>query len=181
MTRASLRSAAGLDADDRAVSITVNYVIALAITAVLISGLLVGTGSYVESQREQVVREELDVVSEQLAAGIGDADRLAAAEAVSRSVRVGVDLPRRVAGETYRVAITEVAPPGPDPGRYELTLTSARSDVSVTLTLTTSVAIREESSAGGWTVVRLDAATGTLVVEDGDREGALALEPPGGV
>jgi hypothetical protein len=32
---------------DRAVSITVNYVIVLGITAVLISGLLVGAGGYV--------------------------------------------------------------------------------------------------------------------------------------
>lgn len=174
------RAITGRTDDDRGVSVTVNYVVALAITAVLISGLLVGAGNYVESQREQVVREELDVVAEQLAAGVADADRLAAADAASRSVRVGVDLPRRVAGESYRVEVAEVAAPGPEPGRYDLRLTPARSDVSVTLTVTTSVALAENSTAGGWTVVRFDAATDTLVVEDGGREGALALEPPGG-
>lgn len=166
---------------DRAVSITVNYVIALAITAVLISGLLVGAGGYVEDQRERVVREELEVVAEQLAAGIADADRLAAADAVSRSVRVGVELPRRVARESYRVRITEVPDPGSGPARHELTLRSARSDVSVSLTLTTSVDIARGSTAGGWTVVRYDAANDTLVVEDGDREGTLALEQTGGI
>ncbi|MFA1610186.1 DUF7266 family protein [Halobellus rubicundus] len=166
---------------DRAVSITVNYVIALAITAVLISGLLIGAGGYVEDQRDRVVREELDVVAEQLAAGIADADRLAAAEAVSRSVRVGVDLPRRVARESYRIEVTEIAAPGSEPARHDLTLRAARSDVSVTLTLTTSVDLTEGSTAGGWTVVRLDAANDTLVVADGDREGTLALEPMRGV
>jgi hypothetical protein len=164
--------------DDRAVSITVNYVIVLGITAVLISGLLIGAGGYVQDQRTNVVREELTVIAEQLAAGIDDADRLSRAEARSRSVRVGVSLPARVAGESYRIAVDNVSTPGQKPMAYELRLRSTGSDVSVTLRLSTLVALDERSVNGGWVVVRLDASESTLVVESGDPSGSLSLAEP---
>lgn len=164
--------------DDRAVSITVNYVIVLGISAVLVSGLLIGAGGYVQDQRTNVVREELTVVAEQLAAGIDDADRLSRAEARSRSVRVGVNLPARVAGESYRIAVDNVSAPGQEPMEYELRLRSASSDVSVTLRLSTLVALDERSVNGGWVVVQFDANDSTLVLENGDPSGALSLADP---
>ncbi len=163
---------------DRAVSITVNYVIVLAITAVLVSGLLVGAGGYVQDQRTNVVREELTVVAEQLTAGIDDADRLSRAEAESRSVRVGVNLPTRVAGESYRIEVTELPTPAGQPTRHELRLRSAESDVGVTLTISTLVDLDEGSVNGGWVVIRLDAAGPTLVLSDGDPPGSLSLSEP---
>ena len=164
--------------DDRAVSITVNYVIVLGITAVLISGLLIGAGGYVQDQRTNVVREQLTVVAEQLAAGITDADRLSRAEARSLSVRVGVNLPARVAGESYRIAVDNVSAPGQEPMEYELRLRSASSDVSVTLRLSTLVALEERSVNGGWVVLRLDASDSTLVLENGDPSESLSLTEP---
>ena len=172
------RGAGGWSRSDRAVSITVNYVIALSITAVLISGLLIGAGTYVENERDQVVREELTVVAEQLAAGIDDADRLART-AGDPTVRVGVDLPRRVAGESYRIEITNLSAPGPQPERYELTLRSSRSGVSVTLTVSTLEAMSETSVNGGWVVVETG-GTDTLVVSDGDPSETLSLSRPTG-
>jgi len=162
--------------DDRGVSITVNYVIVLAITAVLVSGLLVGAGGYVQDQRTIVVREELTVVAEQLAAGIDDADRLSRADARSRSVRVGVNLPARVAGESYRIAVTNLSTPADQPARHELTLRSSGSEVSVTLTISTLVGLDEGSVSGGWVVVRLDG--GTLALSNGARSGSLSLAEP---
>lgn len=162
---------------DRAVSITVNYVIVLGITAVLVSGLLVGAGGYVQDQRTNVVREELTVVAEQLAAGISDADRLARADAQSRSVRVGVTLPARVAGESYRITVTNRSTPGAEPMRHELRLQSSGTDVSVTLTVSTLVGLEEGSVDGGWVVVELDAGS-TLVLTDGDPSGSLSLVRP---
>lgn len=161
---------------DRAVSITVNYVIVLGLTAVLVSGLLVGAAGYVQQQRTNVVREELTVVAEQLAAGIGDADRLARVGAPPRSVRVGVSLPPRVAGESYRIEVTERTTPAGQPARHDLTLRSASTDVSVTLTISTLVDLDEGSVDGGWVVVRLD--SGELVLSDGDPSGSLSLAAP---
>jgi hypothetical protein len=168
---------------DRAVSITVNYVIVLGITAVLISGLLVGAGGYVQDQRESVVREELSVVAEQVAAGIDDADRLARADGGyvvdgSRTVRVGVDLPDRVADESYRIEVTELSTPPDQPERHELTLRSSTTRVSVTLTISTRVDLREGSVGPGRMIVRLNAGGPTLVLDDGDGSGALSLDTP---
>ena len=168
---------------DRAVSITVNYVIVLGITAVLISGLLVGAGGYVQDQRESVVREELSVVAEQVATGIDDADRLARADGGyvvdgSRTVRVGVDLPDRVAGESYRIEVTERSTPPNQPARHELTLQSSSTRVSVTLTISTRVDLQEGSVGPGRMTVRLDTGGPTLVLDDGDGSGSLSLDTP---
>ncbi|RLM90211.1 hypothetical protein D3D02_05435 [Halobellus sp. Atlit-38R] len=165
---------------DRAVSITVNYVIALSITAVLISGLLIAGGGYVESERDRVVREELEVIAEQLAVGIDDADRLARATESPSELRVGVDLPARVASETYRIEVVQRSAPGVEPGQYELTLRSAQSDVSVTLTVSTLIPMDETSVNGGWVVVELDTGGGTLVVTEGDSANALSMSRPAG-
>ena len=168
---------------DRAVSITVNYVLVLGITAVLISGLLVGAGGYVQDQRENVVREELSVVAEQLAAGIDDADRLARAHDRSvvddsRTVRIGVDLPTRVAGESYRIEVRTVSTPGEQPARHGLTLRSSSTRVSVTLSISTVVGMKNGSVGGGQVIVRLDTGGPTLVLEGGDASGSLSLDTP---
>ena len=168
---------------DRAVSITVNYVIVLGITAVLISGLLVGAGGYVQEQRENVVHEELSVVAEQVAAGIDDADRLARAHersvvTDSRTVRVGVDLPNRVAGESYRIEVRNAPVPAEQPARQELTLRSSSTRVSVTLSIATLVGVRNGSVDGGLVVVRFDTGGSTLVLEDGNASGSLSLDRP---
>ncbi|WP_336021738.1 DUF7266 family protein [Halobellus salinisoli] len=168
---------------DRAVSITVNYVIALSITAVLISGLLISGSGYVENERDRVVREELEVIAEQLAAGIDDADRLSRSTESPPELRVGVDLPDRVASESYRIEITELSTAGTDPERYELTLRSAQSDVSVTLTVSTLLEVNETSVSGGWVAIELDTGGGgeTLVVSEGGGANALSLSRPDGI
>ena len=50
--------------DDRAVSTTLGYVLSLAIASILISGLMLATAGFVEGQREQVIRSELEVVGD---------------------------------------------------------------------------------------------------------------------
>ncbi|WP_144902322.1 DUF7266 family protein [Halobellus captivus] len=168
---------------DRAVSVTVNYVIALSITAVLVSGLLIAGSGYVENERDRVVREELDVLAEQLAAGIDDADRISRSTASPPTLRIGVDLPDRVAGESYRIEISEQSPPGAQPGQYDLTLRSVRSDVSVTLTVSTIVDVDETSANGGRVVIELDTTGGeSLVVSEGEGGAdALSLSRPAAV
>lgn len=88
---------------DRAVSVTVNYVLSLAITTLLISGLLMATGDIVGDRRESVVRGELEVVGERVSAGIESADRLARTGATE--VILEVSAPRRVGGESYSISV----------------------------------------------------------------------------
>lgn len=92
---------------DRGVSVTVNYVMTLAITAILLSGLFVASGSLIQSQSERAIQDELDVVGERLAADLSTADRLAeSAEGDDAHVRLTIELPRRVAGTAYSIEIT---------------------------------------------------------------------------
>ncbi len=141
---------------DRAVSVTVNYVLTLAITALLLSGLLVAAGGLVESQSERAIRSELDVLGQHLAADIESADRLATvAEGESAEVRIGTSLPARVAGRSYRIAV----------GENELTLRTTDPEVSVTVPFRTTNEVEERTIRGGDLRTEWSDDSGTLEVE----------------
>lgn len=102
--------------DERAVSVTVGYVLTLAIGAVLLSGIVIGIGGVVDSQTDRVVRGDLAVVGQTAVANLESADRLARAAEVDRpadapdaNVSVDVDLPARIAGRPYRIAVDSEA------------------------------------------------------------------------
>lgn len=113
--------AGGVVGDERAVSTTVGYVLTLAIGAVLLSGVAIGIGGVLDSQTDRAVRGDLTVVGEGVAANLESADRLAraaeagridddlAAENGSVAVEVAVDLPARVAGIPYTIAVDDDA------------------------------------------------------------------------
>ena len=154
--------------DERAVSVTVNYVIALSLTAILISGLLVAGTSFLEDRRESVTRGEFDVTGEQLAAGIGQADSLAATGATD--LRVAVRLPPTVAGASYHVRVTEVAAPGAEPGEYVLSFDSPATDLTRNVTVRTERPMAQTDVPGGTILVVLeggDPGTLRLVADEG--------------
>ncbi|MFC7155115.1 hypothetical protein ACFQPA_06550 [Halomarina halobia] len=127
--------------DDRATSVQIGYTLSLAITAVLISGVLITAGGVVDSRQEQTVRSELTVVGERIAADLMTADRLATAG--GSEVRVDVSLPARVAGASYRVTVdTSASPP-------RLVLTSDDPSVTVTVAFDSTTAVDAGTIAGG--------------------------------
>ncbi len=100
--------------DTRAVSVTVGYVLTLVVAALLLGTLITAAGGLMSSQSQSVVAGELDVVGNQLAANIGEADQLAqVARADARgsggpaTVVLDVTLPRQVAGTGYLVDIED--------------------------------------------------------------------------
>ena len=137
--------------DDRAVSTTLGYVLSLAIASLLISGLMLAAGGFVESEREQVIRSELDVVGQTLVADIEGADRLASA--IDGTVSVRSSLPRRVGSSAYSIELTDQGG-----GVTEITLTAASVDVSVDLRLVTNTDVAETSVEGGELVIVYDAS-----------------------
>ncbi|SFG05044.1 hypothetical protein SAMN04488063_1264 [Halopelagius inordinatus] len=150
---------------DRAVSTAIGYVLTLTISAMLVSGLLFAGGQYVDDEREQVTRGELATLAEQLAASLADADRMAASGDAD-AIRVAAELPTRVAGNTYLVAVSNEATPSGQPNRTVVTLTSSGLDVSASVTFpTTRDAAPGELSGGPLVVVVRDA--------DGDGKGEL--------
>jgi hypothetical protein len=117
---------------DRAVSVTVNYVLTITIATLLLSLLFVSAGGLIESQTEETIRSELEVLGQQLAADIESADRLATvAEGGDAEVRIETRLPHRVAGTEYTIDI--------DDGEIELRSTDPEIKISVQFMARTNV------------------------------------------
>ena len=128
--------------DDRGVSTTLNYVLGLSIALILITGLLVAGGTFVESQRDQSIRTELEVLGEQVSSDVMMADRLARTTTDNETVRVGRDLPPRVAGSNYEVGIEG----GSDP---RVVVRTTNPEITVEVPVETITSIESSSVSGG--------------------------------
>ena len=137
---------------DRGVSTTLGYVLTLAITAILVSGLLVAVGSFVNGQNERVTESELEVVGQRLATDLEAADRLAEAGESTTTVAVRSRLPETVAGRTYRIAVNES-------GSDRLVLSTRDPRVSVAVAVVTDAPVSNATLGGGSVRVALDGET----------------------
>lgn len=151
---------------ERGLSTVVNYVLATAVVAALLSGLVVGASGFVESQEERTVRSQLTVAGNQLASGLVTADGLADAAAPDGRIRLTVGLVDRVAGRTYRVTVRD------DPDvmgyGYDLVLATETPAVAVTVSVRTARPVETGTVAGGALAIVYDgAAVDRLEVADG--------------
>lgn len=89
----------------RAVSVTISYVLTLAITAVLITGLLLSAGSLFERQQDRSAREQLQDAGGQFAHQIQYLDRLADGTNGTSNASLSVSLPDQVSGSRYDAEI----------------------------------------------------------------------------
>lgn len=94
-------------ADERAVSSTIAYVLAIGVTVVLIGGLLMSMGGLMDSQRDRAVDSELRIVGEGIAVDIVKVDRVGGDD-VSRAMRI--DAGTRVAGVPYTIELSDDCP-----------------------------------------------------------------------
>jgi hypothetical protein len=141
----------------------VSYVLLLAIVALLISIVLVGTSDFVETQRERAIHSELDVLGNRLAADLATADTLARASDGAEAVRLRSSLPEHVAKSQYTVRISD-APPA---DTYAITLTSATPSVSTTVVVKLGQDLESGRYSGGDLIVVYDSATDRLEVRHG--------------
>lgn len=144
--------------DDRAVSNVFSYTLSLAIAAVLVSGLLIAGGTFVEDQRTSVVRSELEVVGQRLAADVAAADRLVRLSDGDSSVRLTSEVPDAVAGTGYRVDV------GTSGGNTTVFLSSTALEERVAVPVANVTAVAPGSVQGGDVVVAYDEATDRLEV-----------------
>ena len=145
---------------DRGVSTVVGYVIALAIAATLVGGLLIAGGDFVEDTREEVVRQELAVIGQRLAANVEAADRLVVAGEGPPAVAVNETFPEQATGTTYRAELT------PEDGGT-LYLNATDPSVSVAIEVDNTTALRRSSAGGGDVSVVYDATADELVIRSG--------------
>jgi len=154
--------------DSRGLSTAVGYVLNVAVITLLLSVLLFAGGGLVEDQRERVADAELSVVGERLASDLTSADRLVGPETTDVTVRS--QLPRGVAGDSYRITVRDGYPNG-------TTLLRLRADplsrpVTVPVVLDADVADAPVTVRGGNVRIR-------MVDPDGDDEPELEVSADG--
>ncbi|WP_435069578.1 DUF7266 family protein [Haloplanus sp. C73] len=149
--------------DRRGSSTALGYVLSLGISAILITGLIVAGGGVMQNQREQSARTELEVIGQTVADDLASAARLADCDSCEVSMRI--DIPERVAGESYLLEVVEVDPADPQ-HTYRLDLRTGRSDVQASVSVRTRLPVTETSVAGGSLLVEYDSGAGTLEVRN---------------
>lgn len=149
--------------DERAVSVTVGYVLTLAIGAVLLSGVVIGIGGVVDSQTDRVVRGDLAVVGQTVVANLESADRIARAAEVDRpsdadaaNVSVDVDLPERIAGRPYRIAVDN----------RSVTLRTDDPEAIAEIPHAATLPVEPSRVRGGPVRIRYDGSTGRMEVTE---------------
>lgn len=144
----------------RSVSTTFGYVLTLAISSLLVTGLIVAGGTFVDEQREQVVQHEMEVVGEHVAGNVQQVDRMVNASDESDPVaRINQSFPTHISGTTYNVELAE------NGGEPKLFLNSTRPELSVSVNVSTQTEVGDSVADGGTIVIRYDDAEG-IVIDD---------------
>lgn len=146
--------------NDRGVSTTLNYVLSLAIASLLVTGLLLAGGTFVENRQEEVIRSELEVIGQQIASDINRADRMLTAGNDETTVVVNQSFPKRITGTGYDIQL--------NPGDDELELSSVDPEVVVTVHVQTESTLVDSHADSGVVVVRnASGSNDELVITDG--------------
>ena len=145
---------------DRGVSPVFAYVLTLGISTLLISGLLIAAGGFVDTQREATSRSELRVIGQQVSADIAAADRLQRTDGATE-VSISRTLPERVVGSQYSLSVRTDAN---GPTELYLELTTVQPSVTVDVGVTNETDVRASTISGGEMVVEYD--SGNLEVKN---------------
>ena len=143
----------------RGLSTTLGYVLTLAITAILVSGLLIAGGNLVQDQRNQVIETELEVVGEQVASHLNSADRLNQSGYGETNVSIKQPFPADVTGQSYRLTLEEDED-------ATLRLETTRPSVTVEVELTNPTAMGQSTASGGIIVIEYDNDEQAVVIDN---------------
>lgn len=134
--------------DNRGVSTVLGYVLTVGISSLLIIGLLVATGGFVDTQRQETVRDEMEVLAQQLAGDLSAADRMVAVGGSDVTIRR--ELPSEITGNTYQVSVQSTG------GTTDIILTTNNPDVQVSVTVRTRTTVGDSTVTGGPLVITYD-------------------------
>ena len=157
--------------DDRGVSIAVSHIMTIAITAILISGLMFGAGSLLEGEKDRSAGQSLETIGERLSGEISSVDRLADDEE-TETLRVTVDHPRTVSGSQYTIELHDSDDCDDDLISDELaclTLRSHGGDVETSVPVVTDAAVEGQASGGTIVIEYEDENDGTISIERDSR------------
>lgn len=137
---------------DRGLSTTLGYTLNLAIATILITGLLVASGGFVEGTQERAIRSELEVIGSRVAGDVSAADRLARTGS-DTGVTITVSTPRRATGSTYTIAVNAS-------GNDRITLSTSDPDVTIEVPYQSQTRVEPATVSGGTFTIRYGGGTG---------------------
>lgn len=132
--------------DNRGLSAVLGYVLTLGIVTLLIGGLFLAAGGFVEDEHERVIRSEFEVIGNRVAADLAAIDRLAVASGTTGEARLLTDLPSHAAGSTYHISLEAVAGTSND---YFVNLTATNPAVSISTRVRIQTPVAESTVGGG--------------------------------
>lgn len=145
--------------DDRGTSITVTYSLTVAVSSLLIMGLLLSAGGMLDRQQDDAVREQLQDLSTRVTSELFRADQLASTMTWTDNIELRTDLPITVAGTGYRVDLVAGTP-------STVYLNSTSSQISVPVELDNETSICPATANGGQLTVVYDATQDCLTLEE---------------
>lgn len=148
--------------DVRAVSPVAAYVLTLGITAVLIGGLFIAGGTFIDDQRQTTAESELQVLGQQVSADIAAADRLTRTDGET-DVTIRRSLPDRVVGANYRISVRHDVE---GPTNPYLVVIAEDLDVEVKIGLTSETSVTESTAHSGDVLIEYDESEGGLVIRN---------------
>ena len=143
---------------NRGLSTALGYVLALGVTVILVSGLFVAGGNFVENQREEVARTELDIIGEQTATHLNAAERLNQSGVGETNVTIEQRFPPSVVGTAYRIYL--------EADEQRLRLRTEDPSIEIVVPVTTTTTIAESSATGGQIVIEYDQGQDAVVIDN---------------
>lgn len=150
--------------DERAISPVFGYALTLGIGTILIVGLVMAAGGHVETQRDQVMQNELEVIGGHVAADIAAADRVNRTHGTTE-IAISRNLQSRVVGSPYRIDVRTDGD-GPTDPYLELNARQGNLNVTVQVGVASQSPVRESSVDGGSIEVVYDEQDSELVVRN---------------
>ena len=135
---------------ERAVSVTLDYILMLMIATVLFAGIVSVSGILIDGQVEAGLHDELTATGEKLAADIQDVERLYIASGSEASINLTSQLPAHVGGHQYSITVDETG--------EALELATSNPDVVVIIPIAATQVSASEAAVPGGTV--------TIVAQD---------------
>jgi len=136
--------------DSRGVSIAITHALTIAITAVLITTLLIGSGQLLDEQEDRVAQEQFSEIGSDIVSHVNSLDRLdATGEQVNATVRPSY--PAQVVGTPYTVTIVNITGDDSYPFAtdHALVIRSNLLDQPMRYPIQTETPIAPDSTAGG--------------------------------
>ena len=149
--------------NSRSMSMTLNYVLVLSISAVLITGIIIAGGTFVENQRKQVIEGELRIIGNHLAGNLEQVDRyVRAGSGTTSDAYINQTFGTDATGSTYGVQLDERS----ETTQVVLNSTSPDVSVRVNASVQTDVNIADSYADGGTISVAYDEGSDELVIHN---------------